>query len=237
MKTIKAETLTYFDAELAKILVGLDRYEFWNTFTSPDTDNRLKLAMMREVMLEIGRYQQEVNKAVFTSVGKVGKHIDEQGLIRAMIAVQIEEVGHGMLAQQDYVRLGGDPENLKSGLPSVPSTCMISLVRHLAAEYHPLCHLGYMYFFEKFTVLITEAIMPILIDAGYPEDRLSFMALHAQEDVRHADMLANVILECQERYPDSEQHIRYGFDCFAEVYPHRIWQDAFVRAQKSLSHA
>lgn len=237
MKTITADTLTYFDAQLAKIVIGLNEYEFWKAFTSPDTDSHLKLAMMREVMLEIGRYQQEVNKAVFTSVGKIGRFIDEQGLIRAMIAVQIEEVGHGTLAQQDFIRLGGDESQLKSGLPSVPSTCMISLVRHLAEAYHPLCHLGYMYFFEKFTVMITEAIMPILLEAGYPEDRLSFMALHAQEDVRHSDMLASVILDCQERYPDSSQHIRYGFECFAEVYPHRIWQEAFIRAKNSLTYA
>ena len=209
---------------------SLDSNAYWQEFTSNKISSELRLETMKWVMLEISSYQAEVNRAVFTAIGRLGSKIEEQGLIRAMIAVQIEEVGHGTVALNDYYKLGG--KKLPSdNMPSPPALALIAVVRHLGENYHPLCHLGFMYFFEKFTTIITEKIMPYLKEAGYPNDSLEFMRLHAEEDIRHADMLANVIEESVENFENAEEYILYGFDCFSEVYPHNLWIHALEKAK------
>lgn len=203
---------------------------YWITLTDPGTPPALVLSIMREVMLEIWSYQKDINEAVFAAVGRLGTSIDEQGLIRAMIAVQIEEVGHGTLALGDYVALGGDEAFARQRRPSPAAQALLGTVWSVSTREHPLCHLGYMYFFEKFTTIMTDNIAPTLERAGYPKERLHFMKLHAEEDIRHADMLSNVIAECERRYPDAARHIQYGFDCFRCIYPHAVWTTAFQRA-------
>ena len=144
--------------------------------------------------------------------------------------MQIEEIGHGTMGLGDYIALGGDETHARERRPSPAAQALMGIVRGLGEREDPLCHLGYMYFFEKFTTIMTEKAMPYLERAGYPNDRLQFMRLHAEEDVRHADMLANVIIECEERYPQAEEAIVYGFACFRVVYPHAVWQTAAERA-------
>lgn len=217
-------------AALGDVEREVERRQYWRTLSDPETKPEIVLALMREVMLEIWSYQKEIDKAVFTAVGRHGHNIEEQGLIRSMIAVQIEETGHGSLALGDFITLGGDEAFARSRRPSPAAQALIGTVRHLCQYEHPLCHLGFMYFFEKFTTIMTDKVYPTLHRAGYPEDRLRFMKLHAEEDVRHADMLSNVISECEARYAYASEHIKYGFDTFRVIYPHAVWEEAFARA-------
>lgn len=230
----KSNLINQFNWELHSILKEVEQSDYWQTFTSPQTDNERRLEAMKWIMREIWTYQKEVNRAVFTAVGRQGTTVEEQGLIRSMIAVQIEEVGHGTLALNDFYKLGGTKEEAEN-LPSPPALALIGVVRHLAENFHPLCHLGYMYFFEMFTVMISELVAPHLERSGYPNDSLQFMRLHALEDERHADMLANVIEEVIDKYEDSEAYIRYGFDCFREVYPHQLWKYALKKSESLVS--
>lgn len=220
------------DNTLLEIEKEVEQQTYWKTLTSETTPPSNVLKIMGEVMLEIGSYQIYINEAVFAAVGRLGRSIDEQGLIRSMIAVQIEEVGHGAIAQADYAALGGDAKSVINRRPSPQAQALIGTVLHLGKREHPLCHLGFMYFFEKFTTIMTNKIKPTLERAGYPDNRLQFMTLHAEEDIRHADMLANVITECVSRYESAESHVRYGFDCFRVIYPHPVWKAAFDRAVK-----
>ena len=219
-----------FDNRLEQIITEVKQSDYWKFFTSDENTREEKLGIMKHIMREIWTYQKEVNRAVFTAVGRHGTKVEEQGLMRAMIAVQIEEVGHGTLALNDFYKLGGTVNDAEK-LPCPASLAMISVVRFLADNYHPLCHLGYMYFFEQFTVLITDIVSPVLKDIGYPGESLEFMRLHALEDERHADMLSRVINETVEEYDDAYEHILYGFDCFSEVYPHAIWRTAVKEVQ------
>jgi len=230
----KIRLINQLDEKLDGVVSDLENSSYWQEFTHQEFPSHLRLETMKWIMREIYTYQKEVNRAVFTAVGRLGNDISEQGLIRAMIAVQIEEVGHGTLALNDFCKLGGDKSE-GDALPSPPSLALIAVVRHLGDYYHPLCHLGYMYFFEKFTTIISEKVMPFLQQANYPNESLEFMRLHAEEDVRHTDMLAQVIEECVERFDDAEETILYGFDCFYEVYPHRLWSYALAKA-KELSY-
>ncbi len=226
--------LDELDARLSRILASVQDEPFFKEVADPTGAPKLTLHFMREVMLEIWSYQMEVNESVFAAVGRIGKTIPEQHLIRSMIAVQIEEVGHGYMALMDYVALGGSEEYARSRLPSPQGLSIIAVVRELSFRRNPLSHLGYMYFFERFTTMITDLVEPHLTAKGYPLDRLGFMKLHAEEDVRHADMLGNVINESIATYPGAEDAIRYGFDCFHAVYPHALWNEAFRRAKEGL---
>lgn len=218
------------DSDLLEVEEEVEDAEYWKVLTAVSTPPVVVLSVMREVMFEIGSYQKEVDIAVFTAVGRLGHSIEEQSLIRSMLAVQIEEVGHGTLARLDSIALGGGASKPIARRPSPAAQALIGTVRHLGEREHPLCHLGFVYFFEKFTTTMTGKIAPTLQRARYPEDRLHFMKLHAEEDIRHADMLANVIEECVKRYDDAESHIQHGFDSFRIVYPHPVWNSAFQRA-------
>jgi len=222
--------VNHLDYQLKTVLHEVESSAYWQKFIAESTSDEFRLQTMKWIMREIWKYQLEVNRSVFTAVGRLGTSIEEQGLIRAMISVQIEEVGHGTIALNDFQKLGGSKDEADL-LPSPPSTALISVVRHLGENYNPLCHLGYMYFFEMFTVMITEIVSPILERSNYPNDSLQFMKLHAQEDERHSNMLSDVILEVTERFADAEMQIQYGFDCFREVYPHRLWEFALNKAE------
>lgn len=225
-----------FDQKLDAIAQEVTKQEYWKEFTSSHAlEAGLRLEVMKHIMREISTYQIEVNRAVFTAVGRLGNKISQQALIRSMIAVQIEEVGHGTVALNDFYALGGS-EDEANELPSPSSLAVIAVVRHLGDNHNPLCHLGFMYFFEKFTTIITEMGMPYLKEAGYPNDSLQFMRLHAEEDVRHAHMLADTMEAAIKEFPDAEMHMRYGFDCFYEVYPHNLWKAAFEKT-KQLKYA
>jgi hypothetical protein len=218
--------IRYMDDRLDHCLSEVLRSHYWQAFIDDSRSDQDRLLMFAYVMADVGHYQHQVNRAVFTAVGRLGRYIEEQALIRSLIAVQIEEVGHGSLALQDVeALLGTQPTTL-----SPPATCLVGLVRHLGEEAHPLTHLGYMYFFEKFTTMITPHVLPLLLAAGYPQDRLSFMHLHAEEDLRHTDMLLQSILHVLRRYDDADQHIQHGFDAFAQLYPHPLWSYACARA-------
>jgi|APTNR8051073442_1049403.scaffolds.fasta_scaffold13430_4 pyrroloquinoline quinone (PQQ) biosynthesis protein C len=230
MSAHKTSIIAILDQALAEVEREVENQHYWRHLTDPTTPASTVLAIMREVMLEIWTYQKAVNESVFTAVGRLGNDISEQALIRSMIAVQIEEIGHGTLGLHDHVALGGDREAALRNRPSPTAQALIAIVRVLGEREHPLCHLGYMYFFEKFTTMISEKVAPTLARAGYPDQSLEFMRLHAIEDVRHADMLANVIVECEERYPEAAELIQYGFDCFRVVYPHLVWSAAHQRA-------
>ncbi|MEQ9411303.1 MAG: iron-containing redox enzyme family protein [Fuerstiella sp.] len=220
------------DQRLAVVAAELEQQDYWKIFSGRTTSSQLVFRMMQQLMLNIWKYQQCVNESVFTAVGRHGRYVDEQPLIRAMLAVQIEEVGHGTVALDDYVKLGGSREHAMHCLPSPASLVVMATVRYLGERADPLCHLGYMYFFERFTTIVTEKALPILARHQYPEDQLAFVKLHAEEDIRHSDMLANVVAECEDRYPSARESILFGFDCFRQVYPHPVWKAVCLDAQE-----
>lgn len=217
---------------LSALLEQTRTQTFYRVLADPASDSRLVRLFMREVFRDVYTYQKRIDEAIFMAVGRFGKTVDEQELVRSMIAVQNEEVGHGMIALSDYAALGGDANWLKDARPTPHALAVISVVTELGFRQHPLSHLGYLFFLERFTTLITHEVAPMLSAHGYPDDRLIFMRLHAEEDIRHADMTARVIEAVVERYADAEEAIRFGFDSFETVYPLDMWNAAFARAQQ-----
>lgn len=227
----KTDLVDQLDTQLLEVMSEVEASDYWKNFISEKRSDEFRIEVMKWIMREIYTYQLEVNKAVFTAVGRLGTKVEEQGLIRAMISVQIEEVGHGTLALNDFLKLGGSEKEALE-LPCPASLAIIAVVRHLGENYSPLCHLGFMYFFEMFTVMITEKVSPYLQASNYPDDSLEFMRLHAIEDERHSNMLSEVILDVLDRYDDAEKQIQYGFNCFREVYPHPLWRFAQSKAEQ-----
>ena len=127
----QTSTVQKMQAWLQDVEAEVQASDYWQALTAEDTPSEKVLAMMCEVMLEIWSYQKDVNEAVFTAVGRHGTVIDEQGLIRSMIAVQNEEVGHGTMALMDYIALGGDEQFARTRRPSPPAQAIIGTVRVL----------------------------------------------------------------------------------------------------------
>lgn len=227
--------LAALNARLDRVEDQVQRQPFFQFLSDSETPPAAIFAFMREVFRDVFSYQKRIDEAVFTAVGRFGQHVDEQTLVRSMIAVQNEEVGHGRLALHDFAALGGDVAALEASLPSPNAAAVIAVTAYLAKREDPLCHLGFMYFFERFTTRMTDRVAPLLAARGYPDDRLQFMRLHAEEDVRHADMLGAVIEQVCNRYEGAEAAILRGFDCFAVVYPCPLWEAAWRRAGAELA--
>ncbi len=229
------DPIAELEALLQDVLSEVRTSKTYARLFAPDAPASLVLAFMRELFRDVYAYQKRIDEAVFHAVGRFGSSISEQSLVRAMIAVQIEETGHGTLALHDFAALGGDAEAAKSEPPSPGAAAIIGVTRFVAESCHPTAHLGFMFFFERFTTIMVEEVQDVLVRAAYPDERLHFMRLHAEEDVRHADMLADVIRECVALDASARDHIRYGFECFRAVYPMPVWSRAMDRACRSLA--
>lgn len=200
----------------------------YSTFVDPATPVKLMIALMREVHLEIFHYQPHTTEAVFTAVGRMPKH-DEQ-LLKDMILQQIEEVEHADMSLRDYVRLGGLEAYARETRMS-PQSFAVSAVKRMLAEHEdPAAYLGFMYIFEALTMILAKSALEAMNERGFPMVGREFLELHAVEDIRHTDIIVNIIHEVVQRWPERAEAIEYGFDCFANVYPIPVWEAAYQRA-------
>lgn len=198
------------------------------SIVNPETPLSLVMSIMKEIHLEIYHYQPHTTEAVFTAVGRMPKH-DEQ-LLKDMILQQIEEVTHADMSLRDYIRLGGSKEHADKTRMSPESLAVSAVKRFLAEQENPICYLGFMYIFEAITMEVTKSVLPALTNIGFPEESREFIDLHAIEDIRHTDVILDIIERVVDEYPGADEAIEYGFDCFAYVYPLPVWQGAYRRA-------
>ncbi len=221
------------ESKLERLIKLIKASEPYVVFTDPGTPLDLMKAIMREIHLEIFHYQPHTTEAVFIAVGRMPK-TDEQ-LLKDMILQQIEEVEHADMSLRDYVRLGGNQEFAMATRMSPESFAVSAVKRMLAQHEDPTTYLGFMYIFEALTMQLSKAVLQVMDARGFPNESREFIDLHAVEDIRHTDIIVNIIQTVVERYPDRAQAIEYGFDCFANVYPIPVWQAAYRRAVRSIS--
>jgi hypothetical protein len=198
------------------------------TFYNPNTPPAVVMTIMKYLHLSITEYQFDCTESVFTAVGRLPK--DSQQLIHKAILVQIEEVNHGVMALNDYGKLGGDISAAKTGHRSPAGLAAAAVIRFLGERVSPFCHIGFMYLFEELTRRLMIGAVPVLRAKGFPEKELEFMQIHIEEEQRHADLYGNLIEEVAVAHPESVAEIEYGFDCFEQVYPVPVWKMVYERA-------
>lgn len=222
------------DARLESLVARVEGSDVYRALTGPDASVELVTAILKHVYLSIAFYQPHVTEATFTAVGRMPKSREQ--LIKEMILQQVEEVEHAHMALRDYARLGGNPADADAPMPPA---CMAvaAMCRMLGEHTHPACYLGFMYIFEALTPIMAARAQQAMDAAGYEPEAREFIDLHAIEDIRHTDMIVRAIEGLMEIQPEAAGHVLHGFDCFAEVYPVPVWNEALARARAELGTA
>jgi len=232
--TAHEDTLPTIEKKLHDLLLKVESTEFYRGLMSPEANPALLASTMKWVYKSIHSYQPHVTEATFTAVGRMPKH-DEQ-LIKDMILQQVEEVEHADMALRDFLRLGGT-EAEASTPPSPPCMAVAAMCRMLGEHQHPACYLGFMYIFEALTPIMSSRVQMLMDRSRYNAAAREFIDLHATEDIRHTDIISNVIRRLVAIEPGAANAVLHGFDCFAQVYPIPVWQSAFDIAKLEASLA
>jgi len=222
------------EERLAALVARVERSDVYGALMAEDASGALIAAILKHVYLSIAHYQPHVTQATFTAVGRMPKSSEQ--LIKDMILQQVEEVEHADMALRDYARLGGDPADASKPMP--PACMAVAAMCHMLGEHtHPACYLGFMYIFEALTPEMAARAQQAMDRASYKAEAREFIDLHATEDIRHTDMIVKAIEDLVAIEPEAAKHVLHGFDCFAQVYPVPVWNEALARAQAEVSRA
>jgi len=220
------------DRKLAELVSEVESASFYQVLLAEPADLPLIQAFMKHIYLSIYQYQPHVTEATFTAVGRMPKSSEQ--LIKEMILQQVEEVEHADMARRDYEQLGGD-EQLLHGKMYPACAAVAASVRFLGEHCPPACYLGFMYIFEALTPIMASRAQMRMDQVDFHQPAREFVDLHAVEDLRHTDMIKNVIVDLVRLAPETAEDILFGFDSFRCVYPLPLWNAAFARARAELA--
>ncbi len=216
------------DARIQRLLDEIRESDVWQTITSPKTDPAFIKMIMREVYLEIYSYQPHVIEATIAIIGKMPKA--DPRMIHKMLVHQAEEADHGEMALRDYVALGGDEAYARSRRISPASFAVASLWWGLWKMEDPFTYLGALYPFEGLTPLVSQMVRESILKNGFPANALEYINFHAEEDIKHANLVRKLLKHVVKNYPSATDGIRVGIEYFLAVYPLPVWQTAYDRA-------
>jgi hypothetical protein len=227
------EFVKQLDLKVGAMLTKVEASEVYGLVSNPQTDARLVVAIIKNVLLEVFSYGPHVTEATFTAIGRLPKNRPD--LMKPMILHDLSEVDHGEMALKDFIKLGGDETWARSRRITPESFAMGATCRALAQLENPFSYLGYMYLFECLTPILTERAQKFLAETRFPPSARRFIDVHATEDIAHANDLAKLVARVVRDYPEAASAIDYGFECFAAVYPLPIWGAALRNAQAELA--
>src|SRR5215467_2033221 len=88
------------------MVASAEQSELWQTLAHPDTPPQQVAAIVKYIMLEVFSYGPLVVEATLQAIGRMpNTRLD---LMRPMVSHLISEVGHGEMALDDFIQLGGD---------------------------------------------------------------------------------------------------------------------------------
>jgi len=224
--------LPWLDEQIRLLLERIEASESWQTLANPTTSPQLLLALMREVYLEIYSYQPQVIEATIATIARMPK--SDAKMIQKMLIHQAEEADHGEIALKDYVALGGDEGYARKRRMSSASFIVASLWWGLCKMESPFAYLGGLYLFEGLTPIVSLRAKEILGQRGFPDEALNFIDFHSTEDIKHTNMVRKLLEYVVSKYPGTDESIKYGFECFAAIYPIPVWDEACRRAKLSV---
>jgi len=217
------------DDRIQHLLGDIMETECWKVLTSPNSDPEFVKLIMREVYLEIYSYQPQVIEATIAVISRMPKK--DPKMMLKMLVHQAEEADHGEMALRDYVALGGDEKYARNRRMSPASFAVASLWWGLWRMEDPFSYLGALYPFEGLTPIVCQKVRGCLSAQGYPERAMEFIGFHAQEDIRHANLVRKLLKYAVKTYPQAAESISTGIEYFLQVYPIPVWNTAYLRAR------
>lgn len=227
--TTAEEFVDRLDGKLQALLVDIEQSDVYRLLEDPEIDPVLFTAAIKNILLEIFSYDSHVTEAAFTAIGRFPKKSD--ALMRPLIYLELEEVGDGDMALNDYLRLGGDGEFARTRPLSPATFAMAATVRMMAERGPVFGYLGFVYILEALTPTLGERLLKRFASEEFPAEARHFTEYHAKVDVGHARRFRDLIVKVVEEHPQAAKAIEYGFDCFPGVWPSPIWREAVQRAR------
>ncbi len=221
------------DHKLDDLLKTVEDSEVYRLVSSPETDPRLVALIVKYILLEVFSYGPHVTEATFTAIGRFPKNRPD--LMKPLILHDLSEVDHGEMALRDFIKLGGNESWARARRISPCSFAMGATCRMLGERENPFSFLGYMYPFETLTPILTERAQGFLKMHGFPIEAQIFIDTHAEEDIGHANLMNLLVRRVVQDFPEAQEEILYGFDCFTHVYPLPIWQHALEMAKAEIA--
>lgn len=220
-------TLDFLKRGIHELLQEVYAQPVWVTLTSLDTPPALARAIMAEVYGEIAAYQPDVIEATIATIGMFPRSLAAKR-VRAMLVHQAEEWDHGEMAARDR---RGLPDSATAAPRMTPTAfATAAFWRMLAHKRMPFAYLGALYLFEGLTPIVTAGVKRHLERQGFNSGTLQYIEFHSTEDIKHAKLVDALILRTVAEYPDCADEVRFGFECFRQVYPLPGWTAAYERA-------
>jgi pyrroloquinoline quinone (PQQ) biosynthesis protein C len=101
----------------------------------------------------------------------------------------------------------------------------------------PFAYLGALYPFEGLTPRVCQTVREAVLKKGFPGAALGYINFHADEDVKHANLVRKLLKHAVRTYPDADQSITAGLEYFLAVYPVPVWETAYRRARAEYDRA
>lgn len=110
---------------------------------------------------------------------------DEHSLFKKFISHALSEVGHNLLALNDFLELGGKIGQIKNTNPLNSTTKLINFTFEIANSKYGLKYLGYLYHVEMMPVILGRDILQILKDKIGSGNFFTFLEEHMTVDIQH----------------------------------------------------
>jgi hypothetical protein len=225
-----ANLLSALDRRVDEVFDQVQTQEIWRRLIAADTDPALITSIIREVFRTVCWYQSHTTEAGFHMIGRMPK--TETRILKLLLLHKAEEAEHGEWARQDFVQLGGILNEVNRP-PSPEAFAVIGVWWLMARVENPFGYLGAEYLFEALTAKACSSLVSRFASRGFQHSGLRFVTEHATEDVKHAALMRELIIDAAKRYPTAGPAMLRCFDYFRGVYPIPLWNSAYARARSA----
>lgn len=222
--------IDWLERRIELLLEHIQAEEFWTTLISPSTKPEFIRAIMAEQYLQIVGYQTDAIEAAIAAIGQMPRSLDPRH-VRSMLVHQSDEWDHGEMALRDFVGLGGSESEARSRRMSPEAFAVAGVWWLIARKRDPFAYLGALYLFEGLTPRVTGMVKPALRAMGMGDRALEYIEFHSTEDIKHANLVHHLISRVATQYPGAVESMKYGYECFEQVYPLPVWRAAYLRAK------
>lgn len=110
---------------------------------------------------------------------------EQRVAVKRVMGHALAEVGHDQMALEDLEAMGIDTSSIPDGNPLHSTIPLTAYPLYLLYHHCPVAYLGQIFFLEFLPTESGEAILQVLESAGVPGNATSFLAEHAEVDVKH----------------------------------------------------
>jgi pyrroloquinoline quinone (PQQ) biosynthesis protein C len=113
---------------------------------------------------------------------------EQRAVIGRFLAHAKSEIGHDLLALNDYTFLGGNPDDLLKGRPLPITAALNGYIVFRILNDDPVTYLGYLFHLEFMPTIWGAKILDGLTKANIPKQAMSFLVEHNEIDAAHNEM-------------------------------------------------